>query len=62
MNVATMQIRGTGAVTASEPLDGLLRFGWPLVVTQVATFLLTLGDRIFLERVGGPAAAVRARC
>jgi O-antigen/teichoic acid export membrane protein len=54
--VATMQIRVTGARVSREPLRGLLRFGWPLVVTQVATFFLTFGDRYFLERVGGPAA------
>ena len=32
---------------------GFVRFGLPLVVMQVATFLLTFGDRYFLNRAGG---------
>lgn len=34
----------------------LLRFGMPFVATQVATFILTFGDRYFLRRVSDAAA------
>lgn len=33
----------------------LIRYGYPLVVTQVATMILVMGDRFFLNRAAGEA-------
>lgn len=33
----------------------LIRFGLPLVATQISTFVLTFGDRYFLNKAGGTA-------
>lgn len=50
------QLRDTGIGFSREAADKLFRFWWPLVFTQIALFVLTYGDRYFLQRAGGDAA------
>jgi O-antigen/teichoic acid export membrane protein len=44
-------VRDIGLRFSGPAARQLLRFGLPFVVTQVATFILTFGDRFFLKRV-----------
>jgi O-antigen/teichoic acid export membrane protein len=50
------QIRATGFGFSRDVAKQLIRFWWPLVFTQVALFVLTYGDRYFLQRAGGETA------
>lgn len=59
-------VRQTGVHFSSPILRDLMRFGLPLVATQVATIFTTFGDRFFLRRAvddafpGDSAAGVAA--
>src|SRR5256885_6564339 len=44
-----------GLRLSGRTVRDLLRFGLPFVATQVATFILTFGDRYFLNRAGDAA-------
>jgi O-antigen/teichoic acid export membrane protein len=44
-----------GVRVSGRTMRALLRFGLPYVPTQVATFVLTFGDRYFLNKAGGAA-------
>ena len=44
-----------GFHVSGRTMRDLLRFGLPFVATQVATFVLTFGDRYFLNRASDPA-------
>lgn len=48
-------VRNVGVHFSPTVVGRLLRFGLPLVATQIATFLLTFGDRYFLNKSGGAA-------
>jgi O-antigen/teichoic acid export membrane protein len=54
--LATMLLRTNGLVIAAGHARDLVRFGVPLMVTQVATMFLMFGDRFFLNRAAGVAA------
>ena len=47
------QLRETGIGFSSDEAARLVRFWWPLIFTQGALFVLTYGDRFFLQREGG---------
>ena len=49
-------MRGVGLWFSKRAARDLLRFGIPFVGTQVATFILTFGDRYFLKQVSDTAA------
>jgi len=49
-------LRATGIRFQSSAARNLVRFGLPLVVTQIATFFTTFGDRYFLQDAVGEAA------
>jgi O-antigen/teichoic acid export membrane protein len=49
-------LRATGIRFQGAAARDLVRFGLPLVVTQVATFFTTFGDRYFLQDAVGEAA------
>ena len=49
-------IRNHGYVGSAGVAGRLIKYGYPLVITQVATMMLLLGDRFFLNRVAGQAA------
>lgn len=49
-------LRATGIRFETRAARDLVRFGLPLVATQVATFFTTFGDRYFLQDVVGEAA------
>jgi O-antigen/teichoic acid export membrane protein len=53
--LATLLLRTNGFVIAAGHARDLVRFGVPLMVTQVATMLLMFGDRFFLNRAAGEA-------
>lgn len=44
-----LTIRQVGLVWSPAALRNLLRYGMPLIATQVATFIATFGDRYFLQ-------------
>lgn len=46
-------LREAGFTLSRGAAHDILRFGLPLVGTQVATFISTFGDRFFLQRAGG---------
>jgi O-antigen/teichoic acid export membrane protein len=46
-------LRSTGLRFSASHARDLLRFGFPLVLTQVATFAATYGDRYFLQAAAG---------
>jgi len=48
--LVVMTLRDVGARYAPHVAADLYRFGLPLVATQVATFVLTFGDRYFLRK------------
>jgi O-antigen/teichoic acid export membrane protein len=50
-------VRQTGLGFSAPVLRDLLRFGLPLVATQIATIFTTFGDRFFLRRAVDDAAA-----
>jgi O-antigen/teichoic acid export membrane protein len=54
--LVVMLLRNTGFVIAPAHAWDLVRFGVPLMVTQVATMLVMFGDRFFLNRTAGEAA------
>jgi O-antigen/teichoic acid export membrane protein len=47
--LVTLALRGVGARYVRSVAGDLYRFGFPLMVTQLATFILTYGDRPFLR-------------
>jgi O-antigen/teichoic acid export membrane protein len=47
--LVTLLLRETGLRFSRQAGRDLFRFGMPLVVTQVATFFTTFGDRYFLQ-------------
>jgi O-antigen/teichoic acid export membrane protein len=49
-------LRETGLTFAADAARDLVRFGLPLVVTQLATFFSTFADRYFLQRSAGESA------
>jgi len=49
-------LREVGLRFSERAARQLLRFGVPFVATQVATFILTFGDRFFLKRVSDTTA------
>lgn len=49
----TLMLRETGLRFSRGAAGDLIRFGMPLVVTQVATFFTTFGDRYFLQSSTG---------
>jgi O-antigen/teichoic acid export membrane protein len=49
-------LRATGLRFQGSAARDLVRFGLPLVVTQIATFFTTFGDRYFLQDAVGEAA------
>jgi O-antigen/teichoic acid export membrane protein len=54
--LTSLLLRENGFVIAGDAARDLVRYGVPLVVTQVATMLLMFGDRFFLNRAVGEAA------
>jgi O-antigen/teichoic acid export membrane protein len=48
--LVSLALRDVGARYSPSVAANLYRFGLPLVVTQVATFVLTYGDRYFLRK------------
>lgn len=53
--LAASMLREVGIRFSSPAARSFLRFGLPLVGMQVATFVLTFGDRYFLNRAGDAA-------
>jgi O-antigen/teichoic acid export membrane protein len=53
-------VRQTGLGFSPPVLRDLIRFGLPLVATQVATIFTTFGDRFFLRRAVDDASAVHS--
>jgi O-antigen/teichoic acid export membrane protein len=51
--LAGMLLRSVGTRMSGAVARGLLRFGLPFIGTQLASFIVTYGDRFFLQRVGG---------
>jgi O-antigen/teichoic acid export membrane protein len=51
--LAVWVIRDVGFHFSRDTTRGLLRYGLPLVVTNIATFIATFGDRYFLEAAAG---------
>jgi O-antigen/teichoic acid export membrane protein len=49
-------VKDIGLQFSKDAARDLLRFGMPFVATQVATFILTFGDRYFLRRVSDTSA------
>jgi O-antigen/teichoic acid export membrane protein len=49
-------VRDVGVRFSNRAARDLIRFGMPFVATQVATFILTFGDRYFLRRVTDTSA------
>ncbi|OLB80773.1 MAG: hypothetical protein AUI15_41075 [Actinobacteria bacterium 13_2_20CM_2_66_6] len=49
-------VRDVGVRLSASAARNLLRFGIPFVGTQIATFILTFGDRFFLKQVADTAA------
>ncbi len=49
-------VKDVGVRFSKNAARELLRFGMPFVATQVATFILTFGDRYFLRRVADTSA------
>jgi len=54
-SVAVMLFRAVGFGFSSRAARDLLRFGIPMVGTQIAGFVLTMGDRYFLQQSGDTA-------
>jgi len=54
--LAIYLVRGVGLWFSKRAARDLLRFGIPFVGTQVATFILTFGDRYFLKHVSDTTA------
>ncbi|HSM06827.1 MAG TPA: oligosaccharide flippase family protein [Longimicrobiales bacterium] len=54
--VVAYLIKSAGIGFQAKAARDLIRFGLPLVVTQVATFFTTFGDRYFLQNAVGEAA------
>ena len=54
--LAAYLVRGVGLRFSESAARNLLRFGVPFVGTQIATFILTFGDRYFLRRVSDTTA------
>lgn len=52
-SLAVRLVRVAGFHFALPVAGRLLRFGVPLMATQVSTFVLTFGDRYFLNKAGG---------
>ena len=51
-----LQLRVTGLRFGSDAARSLLRFWWPLIFTQLAVFVVTYGDRPFLQKAAGTAS------
>jgi len=49
-------IRRTGIVLSSKALLDLRRFGLPYQLATIGTFIVSFGDRIFLDKYGGLAS------
>ena len=49
-------LRSVGYIFSAVTAKRLLAFGLPLILTQVATSILTYGDRLLLQRTHGSAA------
>jgi O-antigen/teichoic acid export membrane protein len=54
--LAVMFLRSARARMSAEVARALLRFGLPFIATQIASFVVTQGDRFFLQRYGGEAS------
>lgn len=53
---ATWMIRRVGLVVSKRALLDLRRFGLPYQLATVGTFIVSFGDRIFLDKYGGLAS------
>ncbi|MEO8195043.1 MAG: oligosaccharide flippase family protein [Gemmatimonadales bacterium] len=53
---ATWMLRRTGFVVSRKALLDLRRFGLPYQLATLGTFIVTFGDRLFLDKFGGLAA------
>jgi O-antigen/teichoic acid export membrane protein len=53
---ASWMIRRVGIVVSKEALLDLRRFGLPYQLVTIGTFVVTFGDRIFLDKYGGLAS------
>ena len=53
--LATMAVREMGLHFSTDASRKLLRYGLPLIATQIATFATTFGDRYFLQAAGNEA-------
>lgn len=51
--LVTLMLRETGLRFSRSAAGDLVRFGLPLVITQIATFFTTFGDRYFLQSTAG---------
>lgn len=45
-------LRQSGVTPSGAVARNLIRYGVPLVITNIATFIITFGDRFFLQRAG----------
>lgn len=54
--ITTWTLRHVGLRPNGKAAGDLVRFGMPFVLTQVATFASTFGDRYFINAVAGTAA------
>lgn len=52
----TWMIRRTGIVVSKSAFRDLRRFGLPYQLVTLGTFIVTFGDRLFLDKYGGLAA------
>jgi O-antigen/teichoic acid export membrane protein len=51
--LSTVLLRSAGARMSADVTRALLRFGLPFIATQIAAFVVTHGDRFFLQRLYG---------
>lgn len=54
--LVTLMVRRTGARVSRQAIHDLRRYGVPYQITTAAAFILTFGDRFFLQRSHGAAA------
>jgi O-antigen/teichoic acid export membrane protein len=54
--LSAVLLRSAGVRMSGDVARALLRFGLPFIPTQVASFVVTHGDRFFLQRHGGEAS------
>lgn len=54
--LSIMLLRAVGARVSGDIARSLLRFGLPFIPTQLASFVVTNGDRFFLQRRSGEAS------